>query len=55
MFSVRMKRARATFVCRSRLLRLESRDLTKENTIRKNWRRATDMITKLIAVAWTFC
>ena len=54
MLRVRMKRAMATLVRRSKVLKLESKDLMKEKTIMKNWRRATDMITKLIAVAWTF-
>ena len=49
--SVRMKSATATLVLKSIVVMSGSRDRIKEKTIMKNCRSATDIITKLIAVA----
>ena len=51
---VRMKRPMATLVRglrEERVVTSESRERISENTIMKNWSSATDMITKLMAVA----
>ena len=51
---VRMKRPIATLLLRLRVLLSGSRDLITENTIMINCSKATDIITKCMAVAWIF-
>ena len=52
MLMVRMNRPMATLDLM--LIPSVSRDRITEKTIMKNWRRATDMMTKWMAVAWIF-
>ena len=53
-FMVMKKSRMAILVLRAKLEKLVSKLRITEKMIMKNCSRATDMITKLIAVAWTF-
>ena len=53
-FKVTKKSRIATFVLRAKFEKLVSKLRITENMIMKNCNKATDMMTKLIAVAWTF-